>query len=332
MDVETPDTAFVAAPERACPNCGSALAPGQDWCLECGTAVGALARSSRPGWRAATTIIATVLLLVGGAVAASYAALNSKAQQFAAAPPPPSATPTVPTPPPATTTATVPAPPPVTTSTPTPPPAPTPPATTSTPAPPPAPTPTTPTPAPKPKPTGPAGVPGYQPLALGVDIASIYDPYKNVVDSTDPSDSYDGKDKTVFTLSTNAGKDMAAGLDFDLGAQKEVGAVYIRTTTPGFTVEVYGAKGKQPPDILDTRWEHLATHKDVAIQPQKKGLQKITFPRGSYRHIVLWFTAPPPSSSDGTSGTTTTTTTTTTPTTTTPAEVTVGIAEVRILD
>ena len=302
------------------------MAPGQDWCLECGTAVGGLARGARPGWRAAATIIATVLLLVGGAVAASYAALNSKAQQLASAPPPPSATPTVPAAaPPATTATPAPAPPPAAPA-PTPAPAPAPPKTPSTPAPAPAPAPApTPAPAPAPKPSGPAGEPGYQPLALGVDVASVYDPYKNVVDSTDPSDSYDENDKTVFTISTNADKEMAAGLDFDLGSRKEVGAVYVRTTTPGFTVEVYGAKGKQPPDILDTRWEHLATHDNVAIQPQKKGLQKVTFPRGEYRHIVLWFTKPPPSQDGSADGTQTTTTTT-------PATATVGIAEVRILD
>jgi hypothetical protein len=325
--VETPETTPDDAPARTCSSCGAAMAPGQDWCLDCGTAAPGRF-GERPGWRAATVIVATVLLLVGGAVAASYAALNSKAQQYAAAPPPPSATPTVPAPAPAAP-APAPAAPPAAAPAPTPPPAPPKPVSTPTPPPAPAPPPA-PTPPPAPQPSGPAGEPGYQPLHLGVDIASVYDPYKNVTDSTDPSDSYDEDDATVFTLSTKASNEMAAGLDFDLETRREVGAVYIRTTTPGFTVEVYGAKGKQPPDILDTRWVHLATHKDVAVQPQKKGLQKITFPRGSYRHVVLWFTAPPPSS-DGSSDQTQTQTTTT-ETTTTPSDMTVGIAEVRILD
>jgi hypothetical protein len=67
------------APEpevRACTHCGAALADGQDWCLECGTAV-KQGRSPLPGWRTgAATIIATVVL-ASGAVAAAYAAINA---------------------------------------------------------------------------------------------------------------------------------------------------------------------------------------------------------------------------------------------------------------
>jgi hypothetical protein len=70
----TPDP---AAPPvgRACANCGAPLADGQDWCLECGTAV-ASPRSGLPGWRTgAATIVATVVL-ASGAVAAAYAAIT----------------------------------------------------------------------------------------------------------------------------------------------------------------------------------------------------------------------------------------------------------------
>jgi hypothetical protein len=312
MAVETPEIA--PAVERPCPHCGSAMAPGQDWCRECGIAApGRL--TSRAGWRAALTIVATVLLLVGGAVAASYAALNSKAQQTAAAPAPPSGAPQV-AQVPATTTTPPPAPatPPPTTSTPTPPPAPTP-----TPAPAPAPTtpaPTTSTPAPAPAPTPapttpktPAAPTGHRPLDLGVDIASVYDPDKAATDQTDPSDSYDENRKTVFTVSTDPAKpEMGVGLDFDLGHRQKVERLSVRTTTPGFTVEVYGAKAGLPPDILDTRWQHLASAKDAGSTKGKKGLVQITFPAGTYRHVVLWFTTPP------------------------PAGPTVGISEVRILD
>ena len=313
MAVETPQT--TPAVERPCPSCGSAMAPGQDWCLECGIAApGRL--TSRAGWRAALTIVATVLLLVGGAVAASYAALNSKAQQTAAAPAPPSGAPqvasvpaTTTTPPPTTAT------PPPAASTPTPPPAPTPaPAPTPPPAPAhpatPAPTPTPPpaptTPKTPPKPAAPTG---HRPLNLGVDIASVYDPDHAATDQTDPSDSYDEDNKTVFTVSTDPAKpEMGVGLDFDLGHRQKVERLYVRTTTPGFTLEVYGAKAGLPPDILDTRWEHLASAKDTGSAKGRKGLQQISFPAGKYRHIVLWFTTPP------------------------PAGPTVGISEVRILD
>ncbi|HWH66167.1 MAG TPA: hypothetical protein VNS99_08705, partial [Gaiellales bacterium] len=39
---------------EACRTCGAPMEPGQDWCLNCGTAAtGRL--GERPGWRAATT-------------------------------------------------------------------------------------------------------------------------------------------------------------------------------------------------------------------------------------------------------------------------------------
>ncbi|MEA2303390.1 MAG: hypothetical protein QOH43_670, partial [Solirubrobacteraceae bacterium] len=71
-----------AAPPRTCAACGAALAPEQDWCLECGTAApGRL--GGRPGMRSAVAVAVLTLLLVGGAVAASYAALSTDANRRA---------------------------------------------------------------------------------------------------------------------------------------------------------------------------------------------------------------------------------------------------------
>jgi hypothetical protein len=202
---------------------------------------------------------------------------------------------------------------------------PTPPPAKSTPTPPPAAVPKpTPKPAPAPKPT-PAATPapaktvttpkskptpktkaGLQALKLGPDAALAYDPYKRITDQTNPDDSYDGDDSTFFSVTTAAAPEMGVGLDYDLTKPSEVSAVYVRTTTPGFRVEVYGTKGKLPPDILDTRWKHLASAASVGTKHD--GLEKITFDTASYRHVLLWFTTPP------------------------PAGPTVSIAETRILD
>ena len=74
----------VAAPDYACEVCGNAMARGQDWCLECGTAApGRL--GARPGWRAAFTIVGLTTLLLACAVVAAYAALTSDAERTASA-------------------------------------------------------------------------------------------------------------------------------------------------------------------------------------------------------------------------------------------------------
>lgn len=294
------------------------MAPAQDWCLDCGTAASGrlTGHGDRAGFRAAATIIATVLLLVGGAVAASYAALNSEAEQAATAPAPPSAVPTVATVPPTVTTppATPPAPPPAPDPTPAPKP---PPAPDPAPTPPPAPTPE-PEPKPEPEPRPEPNV--HKPLDLGVDVASVYDPYDAAIDQTDPADSYDEDSDTVFTLTTAAKQDeegkpvpMGVGLDFDLETRQEVEKVYFRTPTPGFTVEVYAAKTSLPPDILDNRWKLLESREKAGTEKGARGLEKIEFDAGRYTHVLLWFTAPPPSDDPA-------------------ANPTVGISEVRILD
>ena len=82
--VAPPEGVVVAiAEEPRCEACGATMAPGQDWCLACGTAVrGRL--GERTGWRAGATVVGVVLLLVAGAVTAGYAALSGDANRDAA--------------------------------------------------------------------------------------------------------------------------------------------------------------------------------------------------------------------------------------------------------
>ncbi|HEY5199219.1 MAG TPA: hypothetical protein VIJ51_19530 [Solirubrobacteraceae bacterium] len=68
-----------------CANCGNPLAVGQDWCLDCGTAVrGRLGRG--PGIGSSIGVVGLTLLLVLGAVAAAYAALNSDSNKAVKSP------------------------------------------------------------------------------------------------------------------------------------------------------------------------------------------------------------------------------------------------------
>jgi hypothetical protein len=301
---------------RHCASCGVPMSPTQDWCLECGTAApGRL--GGRPGRRAALTVLVTTLALACGAVAASYAALSSDAHRSAAAPPPPAATPIAQQAPstPAVPVAQAPAPtaPPVLrgipglpanrpvipilprNTVPVIPPAAVRPVPTPTPV---TPVQAKPRPAPKPKPAAP------QPIALGADAVRLYDPYGSAVAKGDPADAYD-KDlgTSWFVTSKNSTGSMAVGLVIDLEKARRVQTVALATSTPGYTVEVYGApEGDLPPDVLDARWSHLVNRSKVDETKRDgsnagDGAERIALRSraGTYRYMLLWFTTQPAS-------------------------------------
>jgi hypothetical protein len=282
------------APEavaRTCKTCGNGMAAGQDWCLECGTAApGRLGR--RPGLRAAATVVGLTIALVAGAVTAGYAAISSDAGRDVAAAPAPAATPIAQAPPstPAAPAPVAPAAPlpkvsPPKTSTP-------PPPVHSTPAPPAASTPATPpasTPSTTPS-TPAADTP--QAIDLGADAASLYDPYTRASGEGDTADAYDGDATTAWNVSaTPDGQDMQLGLVVDLSKKRTITDLRLRTSTPGFRMELYAADTKQlPPDILDTRWAHLKNRSDVTKSEKVTGLA----PDGhKYRYVLVWITTPP---------------------------------------
>lgn len=313
-----------AEPARACRACGNAMVEGQDWCLQCGTAApGRLGR--RPGGRTASSIAALTLVLVVGAVAAAYAALSGDANTQAAktatgsAAPIPGAVAQVPDAPAPTTTA------PATPTTPaTTPKAPKTPETPATPSVPPTPvtpvvpvtppasTPTTQT-APTTTsdtttdttPTTPAKPVTLTKIDLGADALSLYEPSKRSTRSGDPADAQDGDKTTAWYVTTpDDGYPMQVGLLIDLEKVRNVKEIDLGTTTPGGRVEVYGAAGSAlPPDILDTRWEHVASQSkvdDLTADGNVKddGVEKIRLPgpgaTGSrFRRVLLWFTTPP---------------------------------------
>jgi hypothetical protein len=153
-----------------------------------------------------------------------------------------------------------------------------------------------PKPAPKPKPVGP------QPIALGADAVSLYDPYGSAVAKGDPADAYDKKLSTSwFVTSKNTSGSMAVGLVIDLQKTRHVQSIALATSTPGYTAEIYGAPdGDLPPDVLDARWTHLVNRKQVDETNHDgsrahDGAEHIALRShaGDYRYVLLWFTAPP---------------------------------------
>ena len=73
------------ASERACPRCGSGLAPDQEWCLNCGTDVGARVAPT-PRWRLPVALVGGLLALLVAALVLALVELSGDPQPVAKAP------------------------------------------------------------------------------------------------------------------------------------------------------------------------------------------------------------------------------------------------------
>ncbi len=305
------------APEPSahnCSECGSPLQPGQDWCLQCGTGAPDSLRSRTPSWRSAAAILSTLVLLIAGAATAAYAALSkpggksSPVTTVAQVTPPVSSTPVVPpaseTPPTATgkigTPTTI------------------------------KPLPLTPVKAPKiqaitpvpktikatPLPTGTgqgkttpkagnegpaiAGEANAEALLLDTNAASTYNPYNYTpANFGDPSLAIDGDNSTGWTavVEPTVAPKMAEGVLIDLNTARKIAVMGLSTTTPGLTVQVYGANAAAPPgSITDPAWVALTPSRVVNKKHVRLKLGTSTpASKGAHRFIVLWLSAAPAS-------------------------------------
>ncbi len=322
------DPATQAAAGPTCTKCGAPLAPGQDWCLQCGAGAPGSLDDGGPSWRSAAMILTATAVLVLGAAAAAYAALNKEGAHkatptvVAVATTPATATPTPTTP--VTPTPTTPggtATPTPKASTPTPatvnplvstgaakPPkipltAPTPKSsgTTTTPAsttket-----TPTTTTPAAGKETGGGEAATEPQPSAIVLDpnAATTYNPYNYPASEFgDPSLAIDGDTSTEWTAQVNpaVAPKMAEGLAIDLNSPQRLSAIELVTSTPGMSVQVYGAKtGSLPTSITDPAWVQLTPyltvkkhHEHIKLQDSGKG----------FRFVTLWISKAPAAAS-----------------------------------
>jgi septal ring-binding cell division protein DamX len=79
--VETPPAAQPPAPEpRRCPRCGAQLSAEQEWCLDCGAAVGTVVAAPR-GWRAPFAVIGALALVALVALVLALVELAGHAEQ-----------------------------------------------------------------------------------------------------------------------------------------------------------------------------------------------------------------------------------------------------------
>jgi hypothetical protein len=303
----------------------------QDWCLQCGAGAPGSLDGGGPSWRSAATILAATTILVLGAAAAAYAALSKESThkthvvivKVAQAP---AVTPTATTPGAVTpSTPVTPTPPPTTpgAATPTPKAAETPPAenpllapsssappkipltaptpkssgTTTTPSSSneSSPTTTTPSTGKSPNPTNTEPLPTA--LTLDTNAATTYNPYGYPASEFgDPSLAIDGDASTAWTALVNptVAPKMAEGLVIDLKTAKRLSAVELITSTPGMSVQVYGANGKTlPASITNPAWVPLSSY---LVQQKKKTHIKLRDSAKAFRFVTLWISKAPAAS------------------------------------
>jgi hypothetical protein len=280
------------------------MAEGQDWCLNCGKGVpGSL---GTPGWRPAATIIGVALALVLGAAAAGYAALNSSShkRRLIVATVPQASAPATPAPattlPPATTAPLHIAIPPVTVKPPKIPltvatpkaikiaPLPSKPITPAT---------TTPSTTTNGGSSGSAEPPVGAALVLDTNAASTYNPYNYPpANFGDPSLAIDGDTTTAWTAQVDpaTAPKLAEGLLVDLKSAQRLASIVLITSSPGMTVQVYGADGKTvPASITDKPWVALSHSMVVKKRHTKIALKEAS---RAFRFVTLWISRAPASS------------------------------------
>jgi len=286
-----------AAPDgHPCATCGAPMAPGQDWCLQCGA--GAPGSVGSRDWRPWAIALGATAVLLLGAAAAAYAALKKEPKHAAVT----TATVAQATPPPATTPVPTPAPVPAAPAVKVPPIATTPSIPTKAVAPP-VTTPVTPA-APSGGTNGgetkasgqPAEKPQPKPILLDTDAASTYNPYAYPESSFgDPSLTIDGDTSTGWSAQVNpaTAPAMAEGVVIDLKSAKKLSAVKLVTTTPGITLQLYGSDAKTlPASITDESWIPISRSLTLEKRRARITLKDQTKP---LRFVTVWISGAPAS-------------------------------------
>ena len=319
----TPGSNASQTVQRNCANCAAPLAPGQDWCLQCGAGAPGSLGGAAAGWPSSAAVLAATAVLVLGAAVAAYAALTHSSlkartltttvAQVAPATPPATTTPVTPSkgtsaqtvkpvlplgtvkPPKIPLTAAVPKP-----------------SATTPKIPANAPT-ATPTPSSTTKQPSSAGANGSTPsestagqspnesqqaaILLDTNAASTYNPYDlPAAGFGDPSLAIDGDPTTAWTaqVSPATAPKMAEGLLINLKSPQRLSMAVIVTSTPGMTIQVYGANTSVPPtSITDSAWVTLS----ASTVDKKKDLRiGLRHSAKAFRFVTLWISQAPAAS------------------------------------
>jgi hypothetical protein len=133
-------------------------------------------------------------------------------------------------------------------------------------------------------------------ITLDTNAASTYNPYHYPASEFgDPSLAIDGDTSTAWTARVNpaVAPRMAVGLAIDLKTPQKVSSLTLQTSTPGMTVQVYGANGSaMPASITDSAWTKLSPSEEVKSKQANITLGHTT---QGFRFVTLWISRAPAS-------------------------------------
>ena len=112
----------------------------------------------------------------------------------------------------------------------------------------------------------------------------------------DPSLAIDGDTSTEWTAQVNpaVAPKMAEGLTIDLKSAQRVSAVELVTSTPGMSIQIYGANGQTvPTSITDPAWVQLSPYLTVKKRHERIKLKDST---KAFRFVTLWISKAPAAS------------------------------------
>jgi len=135
-----------------------------------------------------------------------------------------------------------------------------------------------------------------KPILLDTDAASTYNPYGYPESGFgDPSLAIDGDTSTGWSAQVNpaTAPAMAEGLLIDLKSGEKLSAVKLVTTTPGMTLQLYGAAVKTvPTSITDKAWVPISRSVTIKKRRARVPLKNQT---RDWRFVAVWISGAPAS-------------------------------------
>jgi hypothetical protein len=134
-------------------------------------------------------------------------------------------------------------------------------------------------------------------LLLDTNAASTYNPNGYPASRFgDPSLTIDGDRSTAWTAQVDPAiaPRMAVGVAIDLRSAHRLSTLELITSTPGMTVQVYGANTSSlPSSISSSSWVALSGPKTASNRHTQIKLDKSTTP---FRFVTLWISSAPAAS------------------------------------